>query len=165
MIYPEVLRSRKNLDHLFKLTSDLNRDSACRQEAVARLSEYLCIRVSGFVEVAVRDVLLDYAGKHSSNHVLDYVDSELAQWRNLNESRICNLVRCFSDEWATDLEARLVDPMKSSLDAIVDIRNNLAHGQQFGVSLVTAKGHYSNILKALQQIASVCNPQVKHWFV
>jgi hypothetical protein len=55
--------------------------------------------------------------------------------------------------------------MKSSLDAIVEIRNNLAHGQQFRVSLATAKDHYDNILKALREIALVCSPQDEHWFV
>ena len=165
MIFPEAVRSRQKLDHLFELATDLSRDPGCKQEAVARLSEYLCIRVSGFVETSVRGILLDYVATHSSGQVLDYVDEELARWYNFKESRICELVGCFSERWGAELHTRLVDPMKSSLDAIVEIRNNLAHGQQFGVSLATAKDHYGNILKALREIALVCSPQDEQWFV
>jgi len=165
MNFPEAVRSRQKLDHLFELATNLSQDPGCKQEAAARLSEYLCIRVSGFVETSVRGVLLDYVATHSSRQVLDYVDEELAQWYNFKEAKICDLARCFSEEWATELHARLLDPMKSSLDAIVEIRNNLAHGEQFSVSLATAKDHYDNILKALRQIALVCSPQVEHWFV
>lgn len=161
----DVATYRKHLVGLENLARTVSERAQPGDETVARLAEYLVVRLSGFIEVSIRAILSDYVA-HSAKkqEVAAFVESRLGKDYNLNEERIRQIVGSFSPEWAQKTRESLSGPLKESIDSVVSVRNALVHGDQVSVSLKTAIDDYHYVLVAMQNVAAICNPTAQQWF-
>jgi len=128
----EIARLKKDLEELYvradpRTVGDL--------ELAADLGQYLCLRVSGYLEQATAVILRDFCVKNSWGPVQHFAHSWLDRMPNLSSDALIKMVRRFNGEWANELDEFLqYEERKTSLNSLVGIRNGVAHGKQQGLS-------------------------------
>lgn len=155
----EILRYKRQLDDLFDKVSTLDSDP----EMQSHWARYLCVRVSGFLEVAVSKTYKKYAKDKASPFVSNYVEKQLSSFQNPKMEKILNITKSFNPEWAKEIELELVNnsELKDSIDSIVDLRNKISHGDNSNSSLTYTKikNYYRNALKLIQILEEQCKRQ------
>ncbi|MFI7594583.1 HEPN domain-containing protein [Micromonospora sp. NPDC049359] len=128
----EVGRLKKELEELYIRADPRAIDDP---ELAADLGQYLCLRVSGYLEQATAVILRDFCSKNSWGFVQQFANSWLDRMPNLSSDALLKMVRRFDGSWADELEAFLaVEERRNSLNSLVGIRNGVAHGKQQGLS-------------------------------
>lgn len=144
---------RTKIQHLYELIGDFDGDEEIR----AHLSRYLCIISNGHIEESLRIIYGKYTeSKSSHQNITNYVSRDLGDFRNPNVEKILALASRFSPEWRKELELFLTDEMKDSLNSIVNIKNALSHGRTTGISYITLKKYWDNVLNILDFIDDQC---------
>jgi hypothetical protein len=151
----EILRYQRELDDLFEKVSSLNSDP----EMQSHWAKYLCVRVSGFLEVAVSTIYKKYAKNKASPFVVNYVERQLSSFQNPKMEKILNITRSFNPKWAEDIELELSKntEIKDTIDSIVEVRNKIAHGENIGITYSKMKGYYKNALKLVNLLEEQCD--------
>lgn len=144
---------RSKINHLYELIGKFDGEEELR----SHLSRYLCIISNGHIEESLRIIYGQYTeNKSSHQNITNYVSKDLGEFRNPNTEKILALTSRFSPEWRKELELFLTDEMKDSLNSIVNIKNALAHGRTTGISYITLKKYWENVIKVLDFIDSQC---------
>ena len=151
----EILRYKSQLDDLFSKISTLDSDF----EMQSHWAKYLCIRVSGFLEVAVSTIYKNYAKNKAAPFVVNYVDKQLSSFQNPNMEKILKITRSFNHKWAEEIELKLKNnsEIKDSIDSIVDVRNKIAHGENVGITYIRIKRYYEVALELVGFLEEQCN--------
>jgi hypothetical protein len=145
----EVARQQQQLDASFKRAGKLKADSELQSD----FARYLCILVSGFLEQAVVEILMEYARKHADERAQSYIEQRLRNLANVNATRLAETIGSFDSEWRKDLEKFLVDEYKDAVDGVVDLRNTIAHGRYAGVSMVRMAEYYKRIKMVVAEVS------------
>lgn len=151
----EILRYQRQLDDLFGKISSLDSDP----EMQSHWAKYLCVRVSGFLEVAVSTIYKKYAKDKASPFVVNYVEKQLSGFQNPKMEKILNITKSFNPKWAEELELELRNnsEIKDSIDSIVDVRNKIAHGENVGITYSKMESYYKNALKLVKLLEEQCD--------
>lgn len=128
-------------------------------EVQADFAKYLCVLVSGFLESAITAMLVAYAKSRSGPEVASFVERQLGPWTNPKAEKIIDLFGAFNADWRADLTAYFVDEPKDSVNGLVALRHKIAHGESVGTSLFQVKRHYAIILKVVQHLEDLVDPQ------
>lgn len=150
----EVNRLRQILDGTFKRATAVGPDLELQSD----FARYLCVLVSGFLENAVGELLLEHTRRYSQPSIQRFVEFRLQRLTNLKAQRLLDLLGSFDPEWRSDLERFLVDERKDAVDSIVSLRNSISHGQSVGVTFVRVKEYYGHIQTVVDHIATLCAP-------
>ena len=153
----EIARHKQRLDALFA-KSNLLPDEP---EILAHWARYLCIQVSGFLEVSIKTIYREYAKKTSALNIQNYVTKQLSNFQNPTSGKISDLVGSFNQEWKRELNDTIEGEIKDSIDSIVNIRNKVAHGEDLGITLSTIKNYYKNAVKLIIFLENQCNGGTK----
>lgn len=113
-------------------------------ENQTRLAQLMAIWVSGYLEVTCRDVLLTYAEKNSDKRVARFVGQRLRRIRSADTEEILNLVRSFDKERAAELREFVRGRIKESVDGVVNLRNQIAHGRSINATIETVKKQFDD---------------------
>ena len=148
----ELIRYKQQLDDLFKQISSLPVDS----EIQSHWAKYLCVRVSGFLEISVRALYSDYAKRKAAPFVANYVEKQLSSFQNPNMEKILNITRAFNPEWADELAQEVEGEIKDSIDSIVATRNGIVHGRNVGITYNKIASYYKNAVKLMEYIEDQC---------
>jgi HEPN superfamily RiboL-PSP-like protein len=150
----EVRKNKQRLDDLFNRVETFFGD----QELQAHLAKYLCIAVSGFLENSLRAIYREYSARKSQRNVANYVDVQLDGFMNPSMEKILTLAGSFSSKWRQELEIEIKeDNIKESVDGLVAIRNQLAHGESVGITFRSVKRQYSDVFRLIEMIQNQCN--------
>ena len=98
-------------------------------ENQSRLAQLMTIWVSGYIEVICKAVLLTYTEKKSDEIVAKFVGQILQKMRNPRTKEISDLVRSFDKGRADELKEFFQGRIKESVDSVVALRNEIAHGR------------------------------------
>ena len=150
----EVDRQRQQLDTTFSRASGLDADA----ELLSDFARYLCVLVSGCVEQATIELLIEYVRTHSDPRILRHVERSVRHLANLNTQRLIDVIGALDPEWQNDLETFIVDEYKDALDGIVDLRNSVAHGRYVGVTLSRVSDYYARVKTIIDRIAALVVP-------
>lgn len=148
----EVARQRQQLDATFKRALGLGADA----ELLSDFARYLCILVSGFLEQAVVELLIEYVRTHSDNRVQQHVEQRLRNLRNLGAQRLIEVLGSFDPDWRHDLDIFLVDEYKDAVDGIVNLRNTIAHGRYAGITMMRVQDYYDRIKTVVERVSQLC---------
>jgi hypothetical protein len=149
----EVLRYKQQLDDLFAKISDLPEDS----EIQSHWARYLCIRVSGFLEVSIRSIYSQYAKDKSAPFVANYIEKQLSGFQNPSMEKILRIAKSFNPLWADELEQRVDSEIKDAIGSIIATRNKVAHGENVGITYTKISAYYKNAVKLVELIERQCN--------
>ncbi|WP_245871278.1 HEPN domain-containing protein [Asanoa hainanensis] len=149
----EVDRLKKELEELYIRADPRSVDDP---ELAADLGQYLCLRVSGYLEQAVAVILRDYCSKNSWGFAQQFAHSWIDRMPNLNADALTKMVRRFNGVWAERLDGFLAEEeRRTSLNSLVGIRNGVAHGKQQGLSRKRA-WEYFEVVEAIVEWLLVC---------
>ena len=149
----EVVRYKQELDSLFLKIANLPEDAEIR----SHWARYLCIRVSGFLEVSVRSIYSQYAKDKSAPFVANYIEKQLSNFQNPNMDKILNLVRAFNPSWADRLEQVVEGEIKDAIVSIVATRHKIAHGDNVGITYIKMQAYYKNAVKLVELLEKQCD--------
>jgi hypothetical protein len=150
----EVRRLKMVLDASFKRINEIGDDLEVKSD----LARYLCVLVSGYVEKAVTEIILEHARTRAQPSILRFVESRARRQTNLNAERLLQWLGAFDPEWRRDLEGFVVDEKKDALDSIIALRHRIAHGGSVGVTLVRVRGYYESVQLVIDHIINLCLP-------
>ena len=153
MTHVEILRYQMRLDHLFTKFDQLTGDA----EIMAHWSRYLCVLLSGYLENAIRIIFREYTRGKSAPNVYNYVEHKLNEFQNPKMGRIMDLTASFNTHWFRELEESTDNEMKDVINSIVNIRNQVVHGQDAGITPATLRNYYREAQKFVQQLERQCH--------
>lgn len=150
----EVHRLRSRLDSTFGRAPSSNADPQLQSD----FAKYLCVLVSGFFENAIVAMILDYVETRSAPQVSRFVERELDRWTNPNVDKLVTLMGSFDPGWREALGTYLEDERKDSVNGLVALRHQIAHGEHVGVTLATIKRYYAVVDDVLKFISRLLFP-------
>lgn len=136
---------KSRITYLFNLYA---KDS--NTETQADNAKYLAVLVSGYLEQAVKELLLRYVSQGARPQISRYIEETWPISRNMNTSNINDILGQFNVAWSVDFLSWLEedDKRKSNINSIVRWRNGIAHGQESnttGVTLVSVRNAFSTV--------------------
>lgn len=143
---------KSKIDNLISISKGLSDD-----ELKSNFSRYLCILASGYLEIAFKELLTNYASLASSPTIQNFIESSIQNITNLKTDRIFDNLCKFNPDWGHAFESRISDEQKAAIDTIVANRNNIAHGGDVGISFVNIKQYYERA----QEVVCLLNSIVK----
>jgi hypothetical protein len=153
----EVSRLKRRLDAAFARMPQASADIELQSD----FARYLCVLVSGFFENAIVALILDFTQRRSSPEIAAFVERELEHWTNPNTNKVAVLLGAFSPEWGKKAEEYLINERKESVNSLVALRHQIAHGESVGTSLSQVKAYYETILEVVEFIANLLQPNTK----
>ena len=148
----EAVRYKQRLDNLFKQISAFSGNP----ELQSQWARYLCVLVSGFLEVSICATFNQFVRNSASPQVANFVKRELDGFQNPKMGKIIELTRAFNPEWANELETATEGELKDAVNSIVANRHNIAHGRDVGITYTHIKNYYEDAIKVVDRIEKIC---------
>ncbi len=150
----EVTRLKQRLDATFQRVAGIGSDVELQSD----FARYLCVLVSGYLESAVAELVLEHARRSGSPSLQRFVERNTRRFTNANTERLQNLLGSFDPDWRQTLESFLVDELKDAVNSIVDLRNSIAHGGSVGLTYQRIADYYARVQRVVDRIADLCAP-------
>jgi hypothetical protein len=119
-------------------------------ESQAHSAKYLAVLVSGYLEQAIKELLLHYSSQGSRQQISRYIEETWPVSKNMTTVNIHTILHQFNEAWGDDFDDWLKqhEERKGHINAIVSWRNSISHGQESnttGVTLVSVRAAFSSI--------------------
>jgi hypothetical protein len=128
------------------------------QETQSDFARYLCVLVSGFLEKAVAELLLEHSRRSAGPTLQRFVEANTRKFTNANSERLKQMLGSFSHDWREKMETILVDESKDAIDSIIGLRHSIAHGGSAAVTYSRVSDYYKRIKLVVEEIANLCAP-------
>lgn len=151
----EVSRQRDRLNDAFARISSIEEDAT---EARADFAKYLCVRVSGYLETSITQLLTSYAAQRSGPDIARYIAEDLARFQNAKKGKILDLFGQFNETWRADLETYLVDEKSDAIGTIVGNRHKIAHGEDSSLTYTRVKENWEVVQRVVNHFADLLDP-------
>jgi hypothetical protein len=152
MISATLLTEKKQIDDLFAEVKSFSGDFSIE----SLLAQYLCVKVSGFIQNCVRIIFVEYTISNCQGSVQTFVLGKLEEFPNPTYGKIIEIAQKFNDQWSKDLKIKITDKQKSSLNSINVNRNNIAHGGQSTITLRELSNYYDDVVKLIEELENCC---------
>ena len=139
-----------SLDALF-----LTAESIDEEEIQGHFSKYLCVKTSGLLENYIKSQVGDYVTSTSAQPTSSFVKSKIQRFTNIDYKKMTEFLSSFSSDWTEQFNKSLTDDLKSSLNAIISNRNNIAHGNNDSITMTNMKVHYANMKKIISILDNI----------
>lgn len=131
-------------------------------ELRADYAKYLCVLVSGFVEKALSEIVLEHARRVGAPTLLRFVEQNTSKFTNANSQKVAQLLGSFDQDWKTAIDKIIVDKYKDALDSIISLRHQIAHGRSVEVTYVRIKDYFKSVAEVIERIQDLCIPDKKN---
>lgn len=123
-------------------------------EEQADWAKYICVLVSGFIEQAVKEILLEFAQRHEVNRLQSYIEGTWPESRNMKTSNIKEILTHFDQTWGARFDEWLKnkDQYKSEINSLIASRNDIAHGKEANTTNVTLRSTKNRLKIALELV-------------
>lgn len=153
----EIARLKRVLDALFVRVESFDPGD----EIIGDLNRYLCVRVCGYLEQSIVSLSRAACERTSGSLGQAFALSWLERAPNPSRGEVIRIVQRFSPDWAQELQEMLkVDNKGDRLNALVGIRNDVAHGKNQGVSAKQARDYYELATEVIGWLADRLDPRV-----
>jgi hypothetical protein len=125
------------------------------EELQADYAKYLCVRVCGFVERAVADVIMAYAQDKTPVPLRSYLESSLRRLRLVDKERLLQVVGTLDTRWRAELDSDVVDERQAAINSIVGLRNDIAHGGSSSVGLAQMVRYWAAAQEVVEKMEEV----------
>jgi len=88
---------------------------------------------------------MEYCRNRAQPHVSNYAGRELSRLQNLKAERLLQVVGAFSQEWRKEVESHIEGRRKDALNAVVDLRNKIAHGESVTLTYSRIREYYASV--------------------
>lgn len=136
----KIESQERKLDTLLEQIKDTKDD-----EIKAHLSKYFCIRVSGYLENVIKNLVAQYSEGSSPQAISTYVQNTMRNVTNLSEDNLTQLLKRFNSDWEVNFANQVSEQQLESLNSLISNRNSIAHGQQDNISFRYIGQYYNDI--------------------
>jgi len=150
----EVGRLEKRLDSTFQRIKVLA--ATADIEVQSDFARYLCVLVSGYLEKAVAELVLEHARRNGGTTLQRFVELKTRRFMNADAQHLMELLGNFHPEWRRDLEKFLIDDIRDAVNSVVGLRNSIAHGGASEITYHRISGYYERIKKVVTYIGGLC---------
>jgi hypothetical protein len=149
-------RERDRIARVLELGKTIPLDDS---ERIGHWGRYACIACTGYIEVALRLVIQTHVHKKATPEIHAYVVRDLEGIQNPKAERFTNVLRCFSDKWATEMESFFVanQQVKDAIDSLMANRHLIAHGRPCSISLGRVADYLAQADKAISFVDEMLN--------
>lgn len=127
-------------------------------ELQSDFARYLCVLVSGYLEKSVYELAVEHSRKTGGPSLQRFVDRQTRRFTNANFTKLKQLMGAFDPVWATELDDNVDASLKDAVNAVVDLRNRIAHGGSVGVTYGTVVDYFLRVQQVVDFIADLCVP-------
>ena len=152
MQHLELARQQQRIDHIFELMGN----SLQGAEIQAHGARYLCVLVSGYLEITIRTIYRTYGEACANPNVARYVARQLNGFQNPRMEPIVQLAGSFNAEWGEQLKAATDGEIKDAVDSLIDLRNSIAHGRDVDVTYARVRDYYERARRLVNLIQQQC---------
>ena len=145
---------RQRIEAVFARSNTLSDET----ELLADHARYLCVLVSGYIEKAMAEIVLEHARRASAPSLQKFVERNTARFTNANSEKILQLLGSFDLDWRNAMESVLVDRNKDAFDSVVSLRHQIAHGSSVGVTYARIRDYFDAIVDVIDRIQDLCIP-------
>lgn len=121
-------------------------------------SGYLAVRGAGLVELAIREVMAQYAAQRGNLEIRNFVRHHVKRENSLNCEKIEKLLNRFSSTWWGVICTSATAAEFSAVDSLKTLRDEIAHGGVNGTGFTTVEGYYTNAKTFIRRVDSVVLP-------
>ena len=128
---------------------------------VPYLNKYAIIKSCGTIEVSFKTIIVDHCSRRSKKQVKNFLNKNVRESStNPSYEKILKTLKSFDDQWSSSLKAQLqtrpdYSTILTSLQSLVDARNEFAHGGNPNISIGYIKQYFTDaaeIIAAIDQI-------------
>jgi hypothetical protein len=101
---------------------------------------------------------VQYAEAHARAEITNYVSQSVSYTRTPNFERVRQFCGAFNQAWREVLDNRVKEDQKAALNSIYNIRNTLAHGDDYPLSLGIMTDYYKRVLILLDVLEDIFAP-------
>jgi hypothetical protein len=149
----EVALLRSRLDATFARISQIAEEDI---ELRSDFAQYLCIRVSGFLERGIVELLSHHAYQRSTTAVSSYVNRRLVVgFQNPSKDKILRTLGDFDKDWRGVMEGFIVDERADAVGSINAQRNRIAHGDWSDITYIRVKDYYGPIDEVVRRVETL----------
>jgi len=152
----QIAQHRSRIDAVFSRAKQL--EYTADPETRADFAKHLCVLVSGYLERAVAEMLMEHSRKNGAPSLQLFVESNTRNFTNANCEKLKKLLGNFSPDWRTRLERVLVDEVKDAVDSLVANRHIIAHGGSVGITYIRVLSYYKHVQVVVNLICNICDP-------
>ncbi len=115
---------------------------------VPYFNKYSIIRACGTIETSFKTLIVDHCNKRSKKQVKNYLNKNVREGSsNPSYDKIIRMLKDFDITWANDLKTTLqglgnYNSILTSLQSLVDARNEFAHGGNPTVAFIDTKRYF-----------------------
>lgn len=101
--------------------------------------------------MALKSRISDYSERKTPKEIKRFLTQKFKDITNLKAKKICEILDTFSNDWKNLLEKELSEnsQLKSSLDSLITLRNDIAHGQNCVASVSNVKQYFNDAKKVV----------------
>ena len=111
---------------------------AAEIEVQAHWAKYNCVLISGYLEQAIKEILLGHVSASSPRRVVRYVETGWPSSKNMSVEAITKILNQFDQRWGERFEAWTRESeRKKEVNEIIKWRNDIAHGNEANTNNVT----------------------------
>jgi len=128
---------------------------------VPYLTKFAIIRACGTIEVVFKTIIADFCDKRSKKQVKFFISKKVRENScNPSYDKICQVLSDFDEKWKEDFKTGMkknVDYLilKTSLQSLVDARNDFAHGGNPSSSIKDVIRYFSDSRTVVEILDSV----------
>ena len=148
----EVSRLKQQLDATFKRVKSVSQEPELQSD----FARYLCVLVSGYIERAMVELVLEHARENGTPTIQHYVEQRMKRFANPNTERIQNLLGDFDPSWREKLWEFLDEEQKAAINSIVNQRNAIVHGGSSGITYNRIREYYQQAQRVIDRVEELC---------
>lgn len=124
------------------------------------IKKYAVIRATGSIETAFKQIIADKVDKNSHVQVKNYIRRKVRDSScNPKLGMIENMLSEFDDRWRSRFDEQLAlddkPRLKGALTALVDARNEFAHGGHPDMEIGTTLSHFKDGMRVIEILDAV----------
>lgn len=143
---------KRRVDNAFSRADTVIRANRANRELHQDLSCYLCVLVSGFLEQSLKTLVKEYVRNRSRGHVPNYVETTLRSVNAPKWEGIAKLYGSFDYRWKSEIEALVSMELKTTVNSLVKLRNQIAHGVSISLPFSEVQTYYIKAIEVVTQL-------------
>jgi hypothetical protein len=127
-------------------------------ELQSHWAKYLCVLCAGFLENALTETYSEYTRVSANEAVSGYVSRQLERIQNPNVQKILSTTYQLKNLGDTLDEYVSQDGRKEAIEAIMNNRHKIAHGEDSGITILRIKEYLPKIVQVVEFMELQCLP-------
>ena len=122
------------------------------------MAQLMTIWASGYLETTCRALVLEYTRQRAEPNIVNYVSASVERFQNPKMEKISALIRMFDGEAADRIDEFAEGRIKESVNSIVGVRHQIAHGKSATISVAMITQHFENARRLVQKMRELVLP-------